>query len=246
METKKENSSLISVIVPVFRVEKYLPECIESILKQSYPNLEIVLVDDGSPDHSGAICDEFARKDSRIKVIHQQNGGVTSARAAGFGISSGDLVCFVDSDDVLPENAVETLYQAMTPEVDIVVGEYDEYDSFRNAVKTVFYPFTTMDREIYLRQMVKNLLPPSIWAKLYRRNLFTSESFAIPRSIIIGEDWLMNIQLAFSLERDVRFIRDIVYHYRYNPESVTQVRKSNFDYEEFFIVFTCLLFRTIF
>lgn len=234
METKKENSSLISVIVPVFRVEKYLPECIESILKQSYPNLEIVLVDDGSPDRSGAICDEFARKDSRIKVIHQQNGGVTSARAAGFGISSGDLVCFVDSDDVLPENAVERLYRAMTPEVDIVVGEYDEYDSFRNAVKTVFYPFTTMDREIYLRQMVKNLLPPSIWAKLYRRNLFTSESFAIPRSIIIGEDWLMNIQLAFSLERDVRFIRDIVYHYRYNPESVTQVRKSNFDYEEFF------------
>ena len=185
METKKENSSLISVIVPVFRVEKYLPECIESILKQSYPNLEIVLVDDGSPDHSGAICDEFARKDSRIKVIHQQNGGVTSARAAGFGISSGDLVCFVDSDDVLPENAVETLYQAMTPEVDIVVGEYDEYDSFRNAVKTVFYPFTTMDREIYLRQMVKNLLPPSIWAKLYRRNLFTSESFSNTRSIII-------------------------------------------------------------
>lgn len=234
METKKESSSLISVIVPVFRVEKYLPECLESILKQSYPNLEIVLVDDGSPDRSGAICEEFAGKDSRIKVIHQQNGGVTSARAAGFGISSGDLVCFVDSDDVLPENAVETLYQAMTPEVDIVVGEIDGYDPFGRNAKAISGPSVTMDRESYQQQMVKNLLPPNFPAKLYRRYLFTSASFAVPRSIVIGEDWLMNIQLAFSLEQNVCFIRDIVYHYRHNPESVTQVRKRNFDYEEAF------------
>lgn len=231
---KKETSPLISVVVPVFRVEKYLPECIESILRQSYRNLEIVLVDDGSPDRSGAICDEFAGKDGRIKVVHQPNGGVTSARAAGFGISGGELVCFVDSDDVLPENAVETLYRAMTPEVGIVVGEIGRYDPSGRSAKAVPGPSVTMDRMSYQQQMVKNLLPPNFPAKLYRRYLFTPESFAIPRSIIIGEDWLMNIRLAFSLEQDVRFIRDIVYGYRHNPESATQVRKRNFDYEESF------------
>ena len=91
--------TLLSVIVPVYNVEAYLVKCVESILNQTYPNLEVILVDDGSPDGSGAICDTFADKDSRVKVIHKPNGGLSSARNAGLEEASGEYITFVDSDD---------------------------------------------------------------------------------------------------------------------------------------------------
>ena len=92
---------LVSVILPVYGVEAYLPECVESLLEQSYPNLEIILVDDASPDRCGAICDAYAERDSRVRVIHQKNGGAASARNAGLDAAQGDCVCFVDSDDTV-------------------------------------------------------------------------------------------------------------------------------------------------
>ncbi len=104
------NNPLISVIVPVYKAEEYLKNCITSITNQTYKNLEIILVDDGSPDKCGEICDEFAKKDSRIRVIHKQNGGQSSARNAGLDIMSGDYVGFVDSDDWIEPNMYERLY----------------------------------------------------------------------------------------------------------------------------------------
>lgn len=101
---------LISVIVPVYNVEKYLHKCINSILNQTYKNLEIILIDDGSTDNSGKICDEYALKDNRIKVIHKENGGLSSARNAGLDICSGDYIGFVDSDDYIAEDMYEYLY----------------------------------------------------------------------------------------------------------------------------------------
>ena len=110
MET---NKPLISVIIPVYKVEEYLPACIDSVLAQTYENLEIILVDDGSPDNCGKICDEYAEKDSRIKVIHKENGGLSSARNAGLREMSGDYVGFVDSDDSIEPEMYETLYNAV-------------------------------------------------------------------------------------------------------------------------------------
>ena len=100
---------LISVIVPVYKVEKYLHKCVDSILAQTYTNLEIILVDDGSPDNCGKICDEYAAKDSRIKVIHQQNGGLSAARNAGLDIATGNYLAFIDSDDYIDNNYIECM-----------------------------------------------------------------------------------------------------------------------------------------
>ena len=100
------NEPLVSVIVPVYKVEDYLDKCVESIVKQTYKNLEIILVDDGSPDNCPSMCDSWAQKDSRIKVIHKENGGVSSARNSALDTAAGDYICFVDSDDFIEPNAV--------------------------------------------------------------------------------------------------------------------------------------------
>lgn len=102
-------NNLISVIVPVYKVEKYIKKCIESIINQTYENLEIILVDDGSPDNCGKICDEYAKKDKRIKVIHKENGGVSSARNLGLEKSNGQYITFIDSDDWIEEEYCEIL-----------------------------------------------------------------------------------------------------------------------------------------
>ena len=102
---------LISVIVPCYNVEEYLPKCIESILNQTYRNLEILLVDDGSPDNCGRICDEYAAKDSRIRIIHKKNGGLSDARNAALDVMTGEYVTFIDSDDYVSDDYVEYLYK---------------------------------------------------------------------------------------------------------------------------------------
>ena len=104
---------LISIIVPIYNVEKYIHKCIESIINQTYKNLEIILVDDGSPDNCGNICEEYAKNDSRIKVIHKENNGLSSARNAGLEICKGDYIGFVDSDDYIELNMYEVLINAL-------------------------------------------------------------------------------------------------------------------------------------
>lgn len=112
----------ISVIVPVYNTEKYLHRCVDSILAQTYTDFELLLIDDGSTDGSGAICDELAQKDSRVRVFHQENGGVTSARKLGVKKSRGDYIYFVDSDDSIYNNALDVIYACMTDEYDLVVS----------------------------------------------------------------------------------------------------------------------------
>ena len=120
---------MISVIVPVYNVEKYLRQCLDSVLAQTYRELEIILVDDGSTDGSGAICDEYATRDSRIKVVHQQNGGLSSARNAGLDLATGEYVAFVDSDDYIHETMLELLYQALVENnADTVICNFERVD----------------------------------------------------------------------------------------------------------------------
>ena len=103
----------ISIIIPVYKVENYLEKCIDSILCQTYRNLEVILVDDGSPDKCGEICDRYAAKDNRVKVIHKKNAGVARARNDGIDIATGDYISFIDSDDWIAENAYEVLYNGL-------------------------------------------------------------------------------------------------------------------------------------
>ena len=119
---------LISVIVPVYKVEAYLPQCLDSICGQTYQNLEILLVDDGSPDRCGEICDQYAARDTRIRVIHKQNGGLSDARNAGMQQMTGSYLMFVDSDDMLPPNAVQTLFEtALSENAELVIGDHRRF-----------------------------------------------------------------------------------------------------------------------
>lgn len=131
----------ISVIVPVYKVENFLDRCVESIVGQTYENLEIILVDDGSPDNCPAMCDKWAEKDGRIKVIHKENGGVSSARNAALDIVSGDYICFVDSDDWIDPGMYEFLYKnSQKYDADIsCCGIFDDYDDGTRIMEGSYY-----------------------------------------------------------------------------------------------------------
>ncbi len=120
----------ISIIVPVYKVEKYLKKCVDSILAQTFSDFELILVDDGSPDNSGRICDDYAKKDARVRVVHKQNGGLSSARNAGIEVAKGKYLGFVDSDDYIAEDMYELLYKAIIKEeADLsICGIYDVYE----------------------------------------------------------------------------------------------------------------------
>ena len=135
------NEPLVSVIVPVYQVEKYLDKCVKSIVAQSYKNLEIILVDDGSPDNCPAMCDEWTKKDSRIKVIHKQNGGLSSARNAGLDACTGEYIYFLDSDDYIAENCIEMLFNTIISDgSDMCVGNIMLVDEFGNFMDSYICP----------------------------------------------------------------------------------------------------------
>lgn len=173
-----EKMPLISVIVPVYNVEAYLDKCISSITGQTYANLEILLVDDGSPDRSGEICDAWAARDSRIRVIHQENAGGGAARNAGLDTARGDLIAFVDSDDYLAPGMLEHLLRLMTPEVDLAecchLSVEDDFGVFPKptAAVTSYTPAEAMAEHIrdrHFRQL--------IWNKLYRADILREVRF---------------------------------------------------------------------
>lgn len=177
-----DNHLLISVIVPVYKVEPYLDRCIQSIVNQTYPNLEIILVDDGSPDNCGAICDAWAEKDSRIKVIHKENGGLSDARNAGMAVASGTYMGFVDSDDYISENMYQLLYDRMAA---------DGSDMAACGVELVFEngspsrPLTRMGRCVLNREeaikesICENWLKQPVWYKLYKTELVRDILFPV-------------------------------------------------------------------
>ena len=214
---------LIGVIVPVYKVEKYIAECIESILAQTYTKFRLILVDDGTPDNAGKICDEYAKKDSRIIVIHQENAGVTRARARGVEEATDcEFITFVDGDDTIHANALQELIQVMTKDADIVLG----------AVKGYNYELEDkITSEEYLHLLIsRSCISPAPWAKLIRRRLFTSETFNIPREIVYGEDLLMNVRIAFN-SRNVNILKKYIYNYRTNSSGCEMTFKTCPEYE---------------
>lgn len=182
---------VLSVIVPVYKVEPFLRKCVDSIINQTYRNLEIILVDDGSPDNCGAICDEYANKDDRVKVIHKENGGLSSARNAGMDIAKGDYIAFVDSDDWLELDMYETLIGlAEKYDADIAEGSYRFYRPWKVENKVLEGNDTGDVRELNNIDTLKELyygpqmfggVAIMVWTKIYRasmlHNLRFSEGF---------------------------------------------------------------------
>lgn len=219
---------LIGVIVPVYKVEKYIAECIESILAQTYTNFRLILVDDGSPDNAGKICDEYAKKDSRITVIHQENAGVTRARARGVEEAKDcEFITFVDGDDSLAPNSLEYLLLYIRKyDSDIVISPADKYAPQNKEL---------ISADEYLILLLRDVsLCNSPWGKLIRKNLFSKNTFDIPQSIIIGEDLLMNINLVIANKKKVVIVPQNTYNYRIHSESTMRTYKRTPEYESTF------------
>ena len=221
------NTPLISIIVPVYNVEKYLSKCIESILHQTYKNFELILVDDGTPDNSGKICDEYALKDSRIKVFHKANGGVSSARNLGIDKAEGEWVTFVDADDYLLSEFLEGLYTPIKQgeNVDFVHGgcvnvKNEEFDSINQS-----YEYYIGDNKTLLLQRLRGL----VISKLFRLDKIRHR----PEGIILYFDEKMRIaeDMAFTLDYALyvnRFalVSETGYCYRIdNMQSATKSKK---------------------
>ena len=200
----------ISVVIPVYNKAEYLAECLENILQQDFEDFEAICVDDGSTDNSGAICDEWARKDGRIRVIHTANGGVTAARRNGVEVASGKYIVFVDADDKLMPEALTTLHQAIeTSGADEVIGTFCTQEGvFSPVVHEGLQP----DTDGMIRAIVTGKKRfPILWAVIFRKEILEG-CLGISREIIEGEDLMMQVQVLMKQPR-VWFIRDCVYWY---------------------------------
>ena len=204
----------ISVIVPVYNVERYLPCCIDSILAQTLADFELLLIDDGSKDRSGEICDEYARKDSRIRVFHKPNGGVTAARRDGVNMAMAGWIMFVDADDMLEKDALQTMW-GYCDGADIVKASFVGSDGRQ----WQHVDIGAMTSEEFMQSLADGNTYGVVYASLYKRGLFRESTFSFPRDIKIGEDVLMNMELAQRVTKVVN-IEDVVYWYRTNAGSV--------------------------
>ena len=212
----------VSIIVPVYNVEKYLAECLESILSQTFTDFECILVDDHSPDKCPDICDEYAKKDNRIKVIHiKENEGLPQARKTGINETVGDYVMFIDSDDWIENTMIERLYSlAMIEKCDIVYCNIDDYHGFqRNGERIARLHFDTrnMNKDDIINNLLKYKLDCSLCNKLSKRELYKNIFFPKMQQ---WEDAVICVQL-FLKATNIGYEYSILYHHRINHESLT-------------------------
>ena len=227
----------ISVIIPVYNVEKYLERCVYSVINQTYKNTEIILVDDGSLDRSGEICDKFAKKDKRIIVVHKRNGGLSSARNAGMDIMSGTYFFFIDSDDYIENKTLELLYdRALKTDADVVVSNVRMLQkedkmlplnrvyrvatafSFNKSSYSIEDRFNTKDRyEYFYCPGYGN----SAWNKLYKAQFIQNINLTFDESLHISEDYVFNIK-CFVNNPKIEFVNEYTYNYCNYASTITK------------------------
>ena len=218
-------NDLISIIVPVYKVEPYLNKCVDSIINQTYKNIEIILVDDGSPDNCPKICDKYALLDQRIRVIHKENGGLSSARNAGISIATGEYIGFVDSDDYIAPTMYETLYKILKENnADLAICNFSNVDEFGNALKK--HPSPIISEVLTQHEAYEKLFLPgywhyvTAWNKLYPKRIFDYVHFLNDR---IHEDEFL-IHHLLGLCQTVVTTHASLYYYVQRDESImTQV-----------------------
>lgn len=216
----------ISIIVPIYNVEKYLEKCVESLINQTYKNLEIILVDDESPDNCPKICDDYLNVDSRIKVIHQKNMGLSGARNSGIKIATGEYLVFQDSDDTLELNAIELLYKNMKKHNTklSICGRYNTYEDGRKICKYKEQFEKKYDFISSIEEMNKfYYFDMSACGKLYKRELFDGIEFPIGR---LSEDYYIMYKL-FERAGYVSFISTPLYNYLQRQNSISKNKKIN-------------------
>ncbi len=223
---------LFSVIVPVYNSEEYLYECLESILKQSYSKFEVIIINDGSTDTSGEICDEFARKDERVKVIHQVNKGQTFSRGVGLEASQGEYIVFVDSDDWLESNELSVLNDNIEKfSADIVFFDFCSHAPNGIITKNVNSiskatlqkeDINTIVRDLLFNQQLpfgSSSVFPSLWSKAFKRELLLSNYDRISKELSVGEDLALLVS-CLSQAKTIAYCDEALYNYRLLPGSV--------------------------
>lgn len=228
-----EGQPKISVIIPVYNVQNYLTDCISDVCNQSYTNLQIIMVDDGSEDESGKFCDEWEKKDSRIQVVHQSNQGLSAARNRGLDIALGDYIAFVDSDDRLDQVFLQKLYEAITQtNADMAMCGYlllksgEEYREKQNYPNKALYDAGDLYRMLYDNGR-GHTLAVVVWNKLYRKRLFDGIRFKVGCT---HEDEFLIYYILFRCSK-VAWIAEDLYHYRIRENSIirTSFSEKNFD-----------------
>ena len=222
---------LISIVVPVYKVEDFLERCVKSIQNQTYQKLEIILVDDGSPDRSGTICDELAEKDKRIKVIHKSNGGLSDARNVGVKEATGKYLLFVDSDDYISPNLVEkTVAVAEKNSCDIVLFDYYYVENGKCEVRTNNVP----DNQIINLEKEQKLLliPPAVWIKLYNRQFYNKVNCSFPKGLYY-EDLGTTPKMLTEAKRIV-YLKEPLYYYIIRGNSI--MNSNNYERNQHDIV----------
>lgn len=218
-------NALVSVIVPVYNVEDYLKKCIDSIIHQTYENIEIILVNDGSTDNSYEICQKFSKKDSRIILLNKKNGGLSDARNYGLKVATGDYVVFIDSDDYVRLNYVESLYHMIIKyKADVVACEYSEVSTNGNLLKQIYFNeprnISTISGKNFLRYLYKDNYVANVvvWNKMYKRSLFKLVQFENGRYY---EDEFLIVPMFWNVKK-IFLLRESLYYYVQRENSITQ------------------------
>lgn len=214
---------LVSIIVAVYNAEKDLERCIASICSQTYVNIQIILVDDGSTDHSPEICDEWAKKDSRILTKHLSNKGVSGARNEGIRCAGGSYITFVDSDDWVEDNFVETLIRTHKKDSFTCCGYIVERITAKKDVRRRLIRCSDEDKNVIPRQNVVSLytseLFSTVWNKLYESECIRKNAIQFPSGYSLGEDFIFNIQYLSVLQGDIMVSNSLCYHYVVKDEA---------------------------
>lgn len=229
---KTKTKALVSIVVPIYKVEDYLNKSIDSIINQSYKNLEIILVDDGSPDNCGRICDEYAKKNNKIKVIHKENGGLSDARNYGLKAATGDYICFIDSDDYIDKYYIEKLlHSIIETDSDISVCDFwyiDENEKkwSRKEKENRVYTSSEAIKDIFTLEQNTEVM---VWNKLYKRSLFVDNDIIFPVGKI-HEDNFITYKL-YDKANKISLINDRLYYYLQRNSSImgTTFNKKRFD-----------------
>lgn len=229
-QTGADQMNEISIIVPVYNAERYLKECLDSILAQTYSDWELILVDDGSTDRSLQICQAYVQKDSRIRLVHRKNGGEAAARKSGLKASSGEVITFVDSDDWLAPGTIETLYREMTAgNADVVISGYtevrgDQEKVILNKIKPGVYQGRKLEDELFSKMLncadyFELGLWPYFWNKLFKREIIGPCLEDLNEKLVVGVDAVC-VFPALLAARTICVIPDASYHYRIHPASI--------------------------
>ena len=219
--------SMVSIIVPIYNIEGYIRECVGSILAQTYPDFELILVDDGSPDSCGRICDDYAKRDNRIKVVHKVNGGLTSARNAGLEVAKGEWIMHVDGDDWIEPDMIESLIEAaQATGVDLVFGDFTKYGPYAGYYKL---PTWSSDKRESMSKYIAYMMT-TIWGSIAKRSLYADHSLKSPEGISYCEDFHLIVRLCHFAKKVVN-VHKPFYHYRYRPTSImsNMSRKTEAD-----------------